>query len=82
MAGILVLVYLHITTNYVAYCDELHISGYAAKQKAKGSSPTDVINKKNSRFYHLPVSYTLQVSFTPINGPASFAFGSRCRQYR
>ena len=44
---------LHTATNCVAYRDELHISGYAANQKEKRSSPTFVINKpvyKDLRF--------------------------------
>ena len=48
---------LHTETNYIAYCDELHLSGYSANQKANGSSPTDVINKKKLLNLLLAVSH-------------------------
>ena len=73
--------YLHTTTNYVAYCYELHISGYAVNQKAKGCSPTDVINIKKFAIWPLAGFVPCYiVSLTPINGPASFAIVSRCTQ--
>ena len=57
--------------NYTAYRNKLQTSGYAANQKAKGSSPTYVINKKNRKFANLRFR-TLLVTLTPINDPASF----------
>ena len=72
MAGILVRVLL-------AYCDELHISGYATSQKQKVVIlPTILIPEE--KFVILPLARrfrTLQVSLMRINGPASFTIVSR-----